>query len=187
MTSEQDLCSDEALAGLLEAAADDGEGLAEADRLLVGHRRDPRLHFLRGSILAGMGRIDEAHSAMSEAVGIAPGFAIARFQLGFLLFTSGKAEAAEEVWEPLLDAPEGDPLALFVAGLRHLARDSFAEAAALLREGIDRNQVNPALNADMNRLIAEIEAIPPDTGGDDEPMSLAQLALRQSAARSTRH
>ena len=186
MTSDLDECPEDALAGLLEAAADDEKGLAAADRLLLDYRRDPRLHFLRGSILAGMGRIDEAHSAMSEAVEIAPGFAIARFQLGFLLFTSGMAEAAEEVWRPLLDAPKGDPLALFVAGLGHLARDEFAEAVAMLREGIALNHVNPALNADMNRLISEIETIPPESG-EEEPMSLAQLALRQSAARSTRH
>src|SRR5690349_14563720 len=187
VTSDLDLCPDDAMAELIAAAADDEKGVAAADRLLADYRLDPRLHFLRGSILAGMGRIDEAHEAMRESVRIAPGFAIARFQLGFLLFTSGKPEASEGVWAPLLDAPEGDPLALFAAGLQHLARDEFADALALLRDGIERNHDNPALNADMRKLIAEIEAIPPDDGGEEEPMSLAQLALRQSAARSTRH
>ncbi|HEY5723951.1 MAG TPA: tetratricopeptide repeat protein [Allosphingosinicella sp.] len=187
MISDKDECPEQALADLLEIAADDEKGVAEADRLLLEYPRDPRLHFLRGSILAGMGRIEEAGRAMGEAVEIAPGFAIARFQLGFLLFTSGDPDSAAEVWAPLLEAPEGDSLALFVRGLAHLARDEFADAAAMLREGIAANRFNPALNADMNRLIAEIEAIPPDSSGEDEPMSLAQLALRQSAARSTRH
>jgi tetratricopeptide (TPR) repeat protein len=187
MNEMSDHCPDERLKGLLERLSREEEGAsAEVSALLREYPGDPRLHFLHGSLLAAVRRYDEARGAIAEAVALAPDYPIARFQLGFLEFTSGDAAAASETWRPLLDGAPGDPLRLFVEGLQRLAEDEFAAATALLRRGIDANTANGALNADMHRLIEAVEARHP-SDADEEPLSLAQLALRQSAARSTRH
>ena len=154
------LCSDEDLQKLMEALqADDGTELSRTDRLLADHPEDARLHFLRGSILAGIGRPIEALSSLSRAVELAPDFAIARFQLGFFQLTSGEAVNALGTWGPLALLPEGNYLRSFVAGLTHLIRDEFREAIAHLREGISRNDENPPLNRDMQLIIEQSEAI----------------------------
>src|SRR5260221_244134 len=88
-------------------AGDDVKGLDRLDGLIGEFPRDARLHFLRGSVLAGLRRYEEARVAMQRAVEIAPHYALARFQLGFLEVTSGDAAAAEATWRPL-DAPPGD-------------------------------------------------------------------------------
>src|SRR5260221_14244355 len=59
---------------------------------------------------------------MQRAVEIAPHYALARFQLGFLQFTSGDAAAAEATWRPLEALPGDSPLRLFSGGVRALAR-----------------------------------------------------------------
>ena len=78
-----------------------GRGLAATDAALADYPADPRLLFLRGSLLAGLQRYDEARAAIAGAVELAPEFAIARFQLGFLQLTSGAAREAETTWAPL--------------------------------------------------------------------------------------
>ena len=86
------LCSDEDIAALAQdmraGAADQVE---RVDALLGAHPEDSRLHFLRGSMLIGVGRLIEAHASLRQAVALAPDFAIARFQLGFFQLTSGEA------------------------------------------------------------------------------------------------
>lgn len=179
-------------AGLLADAAavieeDDDRGLAEVDRLLREYPLDPRLHFLRGSLLAAMQLYEEGHAAMLKSVEIAPHFAIARFQLGFLELTSGDGAAAEATWQPLDELAPEDPLRLFSVGLRHLIRDEFGKAIDFLREGMAHNRDNPALNNDMRMIIDEARTKIDTSGAEAEPMSLTQLALKQSAAKSTKH
>ena len=84
------LCSEAELQELMAAMQSDaGDELEQADRLISDYPDDPRLHFLRGSILASIGRPIEALPALRQAVELAPDFAIARFQLGFFQLTSG--------------------------------------------------------------------------------------------------
>jgi len=185
-------CPDDALGGAMKILGeDDVRGLAALEALIGDYPGDPRLHFLRGSVLAGSGRIQDAHEAMGQAVAIAPAFRIARFQLGFLQFTSGDAAGAAATWESLRDGSEEDALSTFAAGLEALAADRFDEAIDLIRLGMAQNRDNPPLNNDMAMLIEAVRAETgaPGGGGDDadEPMSLTQLALQQSAAKSTRH
>jgi tetratricopeptide (TPR) repeat protein len=181
-------CPDELLREALERLArDDAGGLEEIEKLVGDYPGDARLYFLHGSLLAAARRYGEARTAMTRAVEIAPDYGIARFQLGFLAFTSGDAASASAAWEPLLKRDAGDSLRLFAEGLQRLAVDDFAAAADLLHRGMAANQDNPALNADMARLLEAIEAERAPADGEAEPLSLTQLALRQSAARSTRH
>jgi len=84
------------LVSALEGGATDD--IDRTDRLIAEYPEDGRLHFLRGSMLAGIGRSIEALAALRKAVEFAPDMAIARFQLGFFLLTSGEAAEALSVW-----------------------------------------------------------------------------------------
>ena len=154
------LCSDAELQELMEVMqADSGDELEQADRLIGDYPDDPRLHFLRGSILASIGRPIEALPALRKAVELAPDFAIARFQLGFFQLTSGEAANALSTWGPLALLPEQHYLRMFVAGLTHLIRDEFDEAVAQLRAGIAANDENPPLNRDMQMIIDQTSTL----------------------------
>jgi tetratricopeptide (TPR) repeat protein len=182
------LCSDEEIQHLLAAMQSDSpDELALAERLIETYPEDSRLHFLRGSLLAGSGRPIEAHAALSRAVALAPDFALARFQLGFFELTSGEAARALATWEPLANLPEGHYLGQFVAGLRHLIRDEFAQAIAALREGISVNDENPPLNRDMQLIIDQ--CVPLAGGAEAAPAeaSATSLLLDQFGGRGTTH
>ncbi|HWE45778.1 MAG TPA: hypothetical protein VG407_07095 [Caulobacteraceae bacterium] len=161
----------------------DEQGLEAAEQALGAHPDDARLHFLRGSILAGLQRYAEARQAMQTSVNLAPGFAIARFQLGLLVLCGGDAIGAETAWGPLHLLPEGAPLRLFVEGLDAMIRDEFEPAIRRLRDGIARNQENEPLNRDMSMLIDAMQASL-DNAADAPPQaSGAQLLLQQYASK----
>lgn len=168
---------------LLEALSSGG-GADVIDAALAACPEDPRLHFLRGSVLAGERRYDEARQAMGHAVELAPDYAIARFQLGFLQFTSGNVVEAAQAWDGLQSLPSEHALRLFAEGLMRLPADDVQGAVALLRKGIDANGENPALNRDMQMLIDELLRAG-ETPPEDEPTSETQLLLRQLGG--TRH
>jgi Flp pilus assembly protein TadD len=152
------LCDDSEIEALTAAIRDDDSGdLAEVDRLLARFPDDARLHFLRGSILAGRQRATEAHSALTRAVELAPDFHIARYQLGFFELTSGEADQALSTWGPLLRLGQDHYLRLFVEGLAHLVRDEFAEAMEKMKAGVAANTENAPLNHDIGLLVAECE------------------------------
>lgn len=168
----------------LVQALSDGEGVEPIDAALEVCPADPRLHFLRGSVLAGDRRYAEAREAIGHAVELAPGYTIARFQLGFLEFTSGEADRASRTWGPLEALPDDHALRQFAEGLMRLPADDIDGAVARLRQGIEVNDENPVLNRDMQLLIDELlRARTPSP--DDEPTSETQLLLRQLGG--TRH
>ena len=187
-----EMCDADHLAQLVERlATHEAEGLSALQAALRDWPGDPRLHFLQGSFLAGNQDYAAAVSAMRRAVDLAPQFDLARFQLGFLLLTSGQAYAAQEAWGPLYSLPPGTYLRLFVEGLSHLIRDEFSQAVAALEDGIGRNDENEPMNADMRLIIAGIDARDTDFPSQDdanaEPVSAAQMLWQQAALKSTRH
>jgi tetratricopeptide (TPR) repeat protein len=183
-----ELCSDQQLQDLVEGLRiDEQTGLAKLERLELDHPLDARLPFLRGSVLAGLGRYPEAHDAMMCAVSTAPDYSLARFQLGLLELTSGDASAAITTWAPLDILPLTDPLRRFAIGLRHLIADDFDTAIACLRSGIASNSEHPLLNIDMQRVIESIANRAQPATFVEEPVSSTQTLLRQSLLRPTRH
>lgn len=193
MTNNQArLADDQTISALVEAiqqGADDE--LARTDRLLVEYPDDPRLHFLRGSLLAGLGRSIEALPAYRKAVELAPDFAIARFQLGFFLLTSAEPAEALSVWGPLAMLPREHYLRMFVAGLTHLIRDEFEETIRQLEFGIAANQENPPLNRDMQLIIDDVRKILAGNGAaasaSDDSISATSFLLNQFGAKPTKH
>lgn len=159
--------------------------------LVRRYPEDPRLHFMLGSILAGKGRPIEAHKAMTRAVEIAPGFALARYQLGFFELTSGEAERALSTWGPLLAAPADNYLRIFVEGMTHLIRDEFVEAIEHFESGIMLNRDNEPMNNDIRLLIAECRALlqrsaaEQHAGHDDEELSATSLLLGRFGGKPT--
>lgn len=181
----QILCPDDALTQLVALAGEDEPAaLSRIAALIDEHPADPRLHFLGGSLLAAQQRFAEARSAMERSIEIAPGFAIARFQLGLLELSSGDSEAADATLRPLAELESDDALVLFARGLRHLARDNLAVAADLLKQGIACNGEHPLVSRDMELIVAGIEEQAKGPGDPGEHMSAVEMLLRQ---HSTRH
>ena len=191
MSQASGLCDDGRMQAILAAAdGDSSKGVAAVDVALADYPYDPRLHFLKGSLLIGLKRFVEAHDALSRAVEIAPDFALARFQLGFFELTSGEAEAAVQTWRPLHGlAPEHWMLS-FVIGLEHLIADRFAECIAALRAGIAANNENLPLNHDMQLIIAKCEELiaenAADAGGEGQADVSATSLLLRSAGPGTK-
>ena len=183
------ICSEERLQELVATMQNEqGDDLQECERLLVEYPEDARLHFLRGSILAGIGRPIEAMPALRRAVELAPDFLLARFQLGFFQLTSGEAADALGTWGPLALLPADHYLRLFVGGLTHLIRDEFTDALDQLRAGMAANLENPPLNNDMAMLAGQIEQL---MRGDVEnasgDASATSLLLGQFSDRGPLH
>jgi tetratricopeptide (TPR) repeat protein len=189
------LCPDDKLAAVInELQADDNAGLELIASLMQSYPLDPRLHFLSGSVLAGLQRYSEGRSAMARAVEISPEYNLARFQLGFLDLTSGNAVEAIGVWQPLFSLSDNEPLRVFAEGLTHLINDDFSEARRLLEKGMVMNRENPAINADMQLILDEIEgkgsdSRPTDSAVDSPvaPPSAAQMLLQQDAFKGNRN
>lgn len=181
------LASDAEMADLIAAieSGADGED-QEIAGLLRRYPEDPRLHFMLGSMQAGKGRAIEAHRSMSRAVELAPGFQIARYQLGFFELTSGEPERALATWGPLLAAPRDNYLRVFVEGMTHLIRDEFAEAIARFQAGIGLNTENPPMNADIQLLITECRNFldRPGASADGDVSATALLLDRFSGNRT---
>lgn len=176
MTQTSQACPQPELEALVGQLAK-GAGPDAIETVLRLYPEDPRLLFLYGSTLAGDRRYPEAREAIGQAVEAAPEFWIARFQLGFLEFTSGEPALAGQTWGPLEARPAGDALRLFAEGMMRLPLDDIPGAISLIQRGMAANVENPALNRDMQLLIDELtRATPPE---DPEPTSETDLLLRQ--------
>ncbi|WP_298303591.1 hypothetical protein [uncultured Erythrobacter sp.] len=179
-------------------SASDGDDIGSIDILLSEYPNDPRLHFMRGSILAGQADHIKAHESLSRAVEIAPEYAIARYQLGFFELTSGEADRALATWGPILRAPKDNYLRVFVEGMVHVIRDEFSEAIAKFENGISLNQENLPMNGDIELLMRELKAkMDAGAGGnnaldkksndDASATSAASLLLGQLGGNPTKH
>lgn len=172
-------------------SADAAAGLARLEAAVLEYPADPRLHFLQGSLLAGAQRYGEAHTAMARAVELAPDYPIARYQLGFLQFTSGDTISAAITWAPLQQLGVNAPLALFAQGLQLLTQDRFQEAIPILEEGMARNTELPPVNHDIRLIVEGLRALQAGGGAatdeSGEPTSAAAFLLGQFGSRDTKH
>ncbi len=180
-------CPSDMLSATVATLGHDGKkDIEKVEELIDDYPRDARLHFLRGSLLAGLTRYAEARQAMEAAVELAPDYALARFQLGFLELTSGEAAAAVLTWAPLRSLRPDDPLRRFAGGLEHLIRDEFPTALSMLREGIELNTEIAPLNADMALIIRRVEELLAEKPAGSDDVSATHLLLQQYSGR-TKH
>jgi len=127
--------------------------------------------FLLGAEFAALGDMAQAEAAFANATRLSPGFPMARYQLGLLQFSSGRAAIALLTWQPLLSLPDTDPLPHFVNGFAALAQDHFDEALHHYRQGLTLNTTNEALSGDIEKVIAGIKALHPDASAADNERS----------------
>jgi hypothetical protein len=190
------LCPDDLVSAVLAILQHDDEaGLQQIAQHLLQYPADPRLHFLAGSVFAGLQRYEEGRRSMQNAIDIAPGYELARFQLGFLELTSGFPEQAATTWAPFEKLPADAPFRLLSSGLNCLAADDFAECTRLLGAGMQANNEHPLINGDMQLILDEIADKTQPDGAQAEPaaeaasathMLLQQFELKDSANK-TKH
>lgn len=174
-------CPDERMKTLVSGLATTNG--ADLDEALRGWPLDPRLHFLKGSLLASRQDYAGARVAMRRAVDIAPDYAVARFQLGLLLLTCGEPYAAQEALGPLHSLAPDHYLHLFASGLSSLISDDFERAADLLVRGMSRNHDNPAMNRDMQLIVDQLRTKMADGVGNGPASPVDQL-LQQAALKA---
>lgn len=124
-------------------------------------------HFLLGSEYAALGQFDKAEAALANAVLLAPEFHIARYQLGLLQFSSGRAAVALVTWEPLFALDDAHALGHFVRGFAALAQDAFEQAKTHFEAGLDRNTENAALSHDIESVLRGMEEAKHRTVGSE--------------------
>lgn len=169
------LCPPERLEALV-ARLGNGGGTGDIEAVIAEYDRDPRLHFLNGSLLAGERRYEAGMDAMARALDLQPQYEIARFQLGFLQYTSGDPRTAAHTWAPLVDTHDETSFTLFAQGLMALAADNVPVALDLMERGMLLNQDHPPLNRDIGLLVAEVRR---KVSAASEPTSETDLLLRQ--------
>ena len=117
--------------------------------------------FLLGAEFAALGQMAQAEAAFANATRLAPDFPMARYQLGLLQFSSGRAAIALLTWQPLLALPSTVPLPHFVSGFAALAHDGFEDALRHFERGLALNTTNRALSEDIEKVIGGIKALAP--------------------------
>jgi tetratricopeptide (TPR) repeat protein len=143
------------------------------------------LHFLIGSEWAATGRFDHAEAEFANAVLLDSSLLVARYQLGLLQYSSGRAAVALLTWEALMQEDAGQPdakaLAAFVRGHAALAHDDFTQALEHYQMGLDSNISNPALAGDIRKMMSRIAELgkvssAPTLAATDAPEGLEQEA-----------
>lgn len=144
----------------LMAAAMAASQANDANRAIEGFERASAVQpsaalpqFMLGAEFAALGDMNQAETAFANATRLAPGFPMARYQLGLLQFSSGRAAVAMLTWQPLLALPQTDPLPHFIHGFAALAQDQFDEALAHYEHGLTLNTTNAALSSDIQKVI----------------------------------
>lgn len=139
-----------------------GDSLLAIDCFQRASAADPTAalpQFLLGAEFAALGDMIQAEAAFANATRLAPEFPMARYQLGLVQFSSGRAAVGLLTWQPLLDLPESDPLPHFVNGFAALAQDRFQEALAFYEQGLERNTANPPLSGDIEKVMAGVRDV----------------------------
>ena len=116
-------------------------------------------HFLIGSEYAAQGQMDKAEAAIANAVLLDPGLHIARYQLGLLQFSSGRAAAALVTWQPIMQLQGEQGLPHFVRGFAALAQDRIDEAKEHFAVGLTVPEVNPAVASDIQKVLTGLAAL----------------------------
>ncbi len=182
MTNESQLDSEELMHLAMHATSHE-QAIDYLKRILEISQENGKAYYLLAAIHAQIGMYDRATLEMTKAVELEPDLPTAHFQLGLLHITSGRVTEAERAWSPLDKLGESDPLFLFKRGMLHLINDEFDACIADLNHGIELNQLNDALNNDMQKIIVQAEqartqqSVPPSTNAGQTSSETGQHIL----------
>lgn len=126
-------------------------------------------HFLIGSEYAAQGDMEKAEAAIANAVLLDPGLHIARYQLGLLQFSSGRAAAALVTWQPITELQGEQGLSDFVRGFAAMAQDNLDEARSYFASGLAAPDLNPAVASDIHKVIAGMDNLNNPGQGEVSP------------------
>jgi tetratricopeptide (TPR) repeat protein len=171
------------------AAGDEVAALRLLRQAVTDAPQSPLCHFMLGAQLAQDGAVDEAESAMATAVLLAPHFAIARFQLGLLQLSSGRAAQGLLTWQPLLALGDQEPLMHFAQGFSALAADRFDEARMCFERGIGLNPSNEPLNQDIRQVLDRLAVLqdPQHTSPQQAAPSIEHADAQDASATEAAH
>jgi Flp pilus assembly protein TadD len=159
MNTPQSALDQDELLGLALNALKTGDHATALTHLKQGAELFPdnvRISYLLGAEHAQIGLYDRAEKEMTHAINLDATLVVARFQLGLLQLTQGRLADARATWAALEELPADNALRLFKQGLGALSEDRFAEARALLQQGMEANSFSPDLNNDMRNLMERI-------------------------------
>lgn len=123
---------------------------------------------------AELGLYERACKEMEELLLIAPDMAIACFQLGLLNLQLERPQEARQAFSNLSESTTDESLRDFSRAYIHLLDEQQREAMDLLSQGISTCS-NPALKADMARVLASLSTSQADqavTDGSPAPVYL---------------
>lgn len=144
---------------------DSGAAIAYLKEAVSRPDASANAHYVLGAEYAQIKLYDRAINQMEAAIALDPALSIARLQLGMLWLGANDPGRGSEVLAVLQSLGQQDPLRHFADGLLHLVRNEQAAALQALTQGMALNTSNPALNADMQRIIAQVEAAQPAAAG----------------------
>jgi len=133
--------------------------------------------FLLASEQASAGDFARAELSFASALLLAPDFALARYQLGLLQFSSSRAAVALLTWQPLFALPAEDALLHFVRGFAALAQNAFAESLGHFQRGLGCASANPALCADIVQVVEAVERLEEGRPAPEEDPGTAHVLL----------
>lgn len=115
-------------------------------------------HFLLGAELAELNRVNDAQTAMAQALLLDPELHMARFQMGLLQFLDGRTAVALLTWERLHRLDPRHSLQRAVSGFTALSQGQFGIALNLLSEAIHAADADPALAKNLEQLMERIKS-----------------------------
>jgi len=124
---------------------------------------------------AQMGLMDRAEAGFRAAVGNGLELPVARFQLGQLLLVKGESAEAKATLAPLTTSDDL-ALAAYARALMAAADENTGAAISQLNEGLALPQPIPALGADMQRLLGNLQALASQGEADQVTVSNAPAA-----------
>jgi tetratricopeptide (TPR) repeat protein len=171
---------DEVLAQVVQAFETDQ---LERGRILLRQAlqesNDSRIPYLLATDSAQEGRYDEALTLFEKAGQLNPPLPIAHLQQALLHLTLNQNDRAQAALQRIPTGNESDPIAAFRDGMLAMIQNNRNAAVKSLLKGIELNNINPALNKDMQILIDTITQ-PEQTGAtapDDKLREDADILL----------
>lgn len=139
------------------SGGDSGSAIAYLKEAVSRPDATAQAHYMLGAEYAQIQLYERAIGELEAALALDPALATARLQLGLLWLGADNGQRAADVLQLLVEPGVPETLQHFGAGLLQLLSGDLGQARQSLQQGVALNIVNPALNADMQSILGEIE------------------------------